>query len=332
MNMAIRNRLPTTNPSTVGITPLLVVTNLQQIALLTNSTAERRRRIADTLSASLYSGDGVGNDDNESSGGGGSNVARAIRANGDQIFVRSLDIVTAVLQAARSEAGAKSLEVGTSWGCIAAFSSTLQLTAGRDSTPPPTDDGSAAFDRRSIVESVEAVAMATNRSSSVTSVVTQNIAVRRQSIQTSTIGDGSVEFRSYGEKEGISSGRQPGAPRTGDAQGLSPPSRIRISASLFKTGTVSNVSANVVLRFALSIPSFCPAFRVLVVLLHVVYHSMSHSRQTPPPSSCLPRQNHHPLRPSHRAGHNTRRRRPEQRRSLRIPVRSSHVRLPHPNP
>ena len=238
MNMAIRNNRPSTNnPPTDGITPLLVVTNLQQIALLVNSTAERRRRIAATLSASLYGGNNINSDaDGSNSGGGSSNIARAIRASGDQIFVQSLDIVTAVLQAARSEAGAESLEVGTSWGCIDAFSSTLQLTAGRESTPPPTDNGLASFDRRSIVESVEAVAMATNRSSSTTSVVTRNIAARRQSIQASTTGDGSFEFRSYGEKEGISSGT------TGDVQGLAPSSRIRISLSLFTTGTISNTT------------------------------------------------------------------------------------------
>ena len=273
MNMAIRNNRPSTNnPPTDGITPLLIVTNLQQIALLVNSTAERRRRIAATLSASLYGGNNINSDaDGSNSGGGSSNIARIIRASGDQIFVHSLDIVTAVLQAARSEAGAESLEVGTSWGCIDAFSSTLQLTAGRESTPPPTDIGLAAFDRRSIVESVEAVAMATNRSSSTTSVVTQNIAARRQSIQASTTGDGSFEFKSYGEKEGISSGRQPIESRTGDVQGLAPPSRIRISSSLFTTGTVSNVSASVILMLR----SRCPYLHSLY-LPRPLIHPRSH--------------------------------------------------------
>ena len=273
MNMAIRNNRPSTNnPPTDGITPLLIVTNLQQIALLVNSTAERRRRIAATLSASLYGGNNINSDaDGSNSGGGSSNIARAIRASGDQIFVQSLDIVTAVLQAARTEAGAESLEVGTSWGCIDAFSSTLQLTAGRESTPPPTDNGLAAFDRRSIVESVEAVAMATNRSSSTTSVVTRNIAARRQSIQASTTGDGSFEFRSYGEKEGISSGRQPIDSRTGDVQGLAPPSRIRISSSLFTTGTVSNVSASVILMLR----SRCPYLHSLY-LPRPLIHPRSH--------------------------------------------------------
>ena len=242
MILDIYDRRPA-NTSEV-ITPLLVVTNLQKAALLPNITAGSRRRIADILSASLYGSGGNGKygGGSSSSGGSSSNFAQVVAVGGDRLFAQSVALVTTVVQrAAKSEAGAK-LEIGTAQGFIEAFSSTLRLTAGRDSEPPPTNDDSAVFNRRAIAKSVEAVAMVTNRSAPETSVVARSISFRRQTIQAS--GGGLVEFSSYDGK----GSRQQAALRVSDVQGLAPPSHIRISSSLLTASKNSKVGKAFVLR------------------------------------------------------------------------------------
>ena len=241
---------------------LVVVTNLQAVASLPNSTAQRRRRIADTVSASLYS---IGS-------GSGSEAAQATVPAGetwDLLFAKTVAIVAAVVRAT-SEVGA-TLEVGTSQGLLEAASSTLRLTA-KSGGPTPDSDNTpskrAAFDRRTIIKSVEAVAGATNRSSPATTVVTRSIAFRRQTVtpvqddggntgdgDVGVGGDDLVDFSSYGGRINDDSGTEDNRGGNGngdrpDVQGLAPPSRIQISASLFTSQITTNQAEAFIFQYS----------------------------------------------------------------------------------
>jgi hypothetical protein len=204
-------------------TSLLLVNNLYTVAALPNSTADRRRQVAAILSESVFNIAAAATE-----GTAGSSSSTSLDVN-NQILTKTLQVVISVVSAA-TRANTE-LVTATAQALLEASSSVLR------STSDSGDD--ARSDRQAIIPSVvEAVIRATNTSTPSTTMVARSISAKRETISSSsgTSGDGSFEFRSYGEKEGISSGT------TGDVQGLAPSSRIRISLSLFTTGTISNTT------------------------------------------------------------------------------------------
>jgi len=179
---------------------LLLVTNLEEVALLPDSTPTRRRQIADLASAAIF------NIIAEEDG-----ATRATDDN-DAIFSTSTAIVSAVVEGTK-EAGAN-LTTVTSRALLETVSSILRATSR------PRQQIGAAFDRRTVVDTVEALAGATERST----VVARSISFTRRSIPVGNGADGNtgIMLSAY-EKGG-------GGFETSDPNGLALPSRVRISS------------------------------------------------------------------------------------------------------
>ena len=179
---------------------LLLVTNLEEVALLPDSTPTRRRQIADLASAAIF------NIIAEEDG------AKRATDDNDAIFSSSTAIVSAVVEGTK-EAG-ENLTTVTSRALLETVSSILRATSR------PRQQIGAAFDRRTVVDTVEALAGATERST----VVARSISFTRRSIPVGNGADGDtgIMLSAY-EKGG-------GGFETSDPNGLALPSRVRISS------------------------------------------------------------------------------------------------------
>ena len=184
---------------------LLLVTNLEEVALLPDSTPTRRRQIADLASAAIF------NIIAEEDG-----ATRATYDN-DAIFSSSTAIVSAVVEGTK-EAGAN-LTTVTSRALLETVSSILRATSR------PRQQIGAAFDRRTVVDTVEALAGATERST----VVARSISFTRRSIPVGNGADGNtgIMLSAYEKSGGASYDVRL---ETSDPNGLALPSRVRISS------------------------------------------------------------------------------------------------------
>jgi hypothetical protein len=211
--------------ATRGDIRLIVVSNLNKVASLPNSTATRRLRIATMLSESLF---------DLADAGGAEEGATGSSSVGNQILAKTAQVVVAVVTGA-ADSGTD-LATATAQQLIESASSALLSTTSSASGDSTTD-----ADRQAVAAAVEAVARATNRSTPYTSIAARSVAFTRKTIGLSSLGGGaggtstrttSVDVNAY-EYDAAAGGQ---GTDEEDLRGLARPSAVAISSSLVQGG------------------------------------------------------------------------------------------------
>jgi hypothetical protein len=216
----------TTSVTTATDVSLLVISNLNMVASLPNSTASRRRQVATILSKSVF--DLSSADTSTATDGSGSNNVGLSSSDGNKILIaKTTQVVASVLKGATDSD--TSLNTATSKALVEASSSVLRTTA-EDSGSIPSSGSS--FDRQSIASTVGAVARATNRSDSSTSIAARSISFTRASI---TLAASAIKLSAYKVAKGRA-GQDAASRNQQDPQGLAHPSAVVISSNLLGGG------------------------------------------------------------------------------------------------
>jgi hypothetical protein len=218
---------------------LTVVSNLEKVAALPNSTAARRRQVATILSESVFD---FADSDGKDGGSGNAGASATTRSDVSNSILAKTSQVVASLVAGAINSNTR-LATVTSQALIESTSSVLRTTAGNDdaaanSGRPGSENLRSS--RLAIVAAVEAVASATNRSAPVTSIVARSISFTRTSIvppggqdaANEGLPGSSIEINAY----------DPATKQVGqeanenDPRGLARPSAVSISSSLVQGG------------------------------------------------------------------------------------------------
>jgi hypothetical protein len=198
-----------------------VVSNLDKVATMPNSTVIRRQQIATILSKSVFDfADGE-----DSTAGSTSDSSSSVS---DAMLSKTAQVIASIVAGAVD--ADSELTITTAQALLESSSSVLRTTAGNNDDRATTSSGSRNSERQAIASAVEAVALATIDSSPSTSIVTRSIAVTRATVASENyVGAGvspsSVELSAYVPSVGQGANDE-------DPRGLARPSTVVISAGL----------------------------------------------------------------------------------------------------